>query len=103
MNEITFASEYEVMCKDLLALERQAKDIDRKRKEAKATICEAMEKYGIKTFENDILKLTYVAETSTVGIDTKAFQREYPDTYEEILEKYPKETTRSAYVKITPR
>ena len=103
MNEITFANEYEVMCKELLNLERQAKALDKQRKEAKATICAAMEKHGIKSFENDILKLTYVAETSSVTLDTKAFQNEDPDAYEDALEKYSKETRRSAYVKVTPK
>ena len=103
MNEITFAQEYEVMCKELLALERESKKLEKQKKEAKATICEAMEKYGIKMYENDILKLTYVAETSTESIDSKAFQMDDPDLYDEILGKYNKETKRSAYVKVTPK
>ena len=103
MNELTFAEKYEVMCKELLALEREAKRLDRERKEAKAKILEAMEKYGVKAFENDILKLTYVDETVTTGLDTRAFQMGDPDVYEDALEKYPKETRRSAYIKITPR
>ena len=103
MNEITFGQKYEVMCNELLALEREAKALDKKRKDVKAEICEAMEKNGIKAFENDILKLTYVAGTATVSIDTKALQKEDPDLYEELYEKYNKETKRSAYVKVTPK
>ena len=103
MNEITFAKEYELMCKDLLALERQAREIDKKRKEAKATICDAMRKHNIKIFENDVLRLTYVDETTSTGIDLNAVKSDCPDIYEDLLEKYPKETKRSAYVKITAR
>lgn len=103
MNEITFSEKYAVMCEELLALEREAKALDKKRKEAKATICEAMEKYGVKVFENDILKLTYVAETSSVGIDSKNLKMNDPDLYADILDKYNKETKRGAYVKVTPK
>lgn len=103
MNEITFAEKYEELFTELAAVEDAAKNIEAQRKKAKAAICKAMEENGIKSFENDLLKLTYVAPTVSIGIDWKAYQFEEPKKYAKIAEKYSKETKRSAYVKITTK
>ena len=103
MNEIMFAELYAEQFRELAALEEEAKELEKQRKEAKAAICKAMEENGIKAFENDTIKLTYVAPTVSIGVDWKALQFEEPKKYAKIAQKYSKETRRSAYVKITPK
>ena len=103
MNEITFAQMYAEQFAELAALEDEAKELEEQRKKAKAVICKAMEENGIKQFENDNIKITYVAPTVTIGIDWKTYQFEEPKKYAKIAKKYSKETKRSAYVKITTK
>lgn len=94
---------YEEQFKELAALEDEAKELEKQRKALKAMLCKAMEENGIKAFENDIVKITYVAPTVSIGIDWKTYQFEEPKKYAKIAQKYSKETKRSAYVKITTK
>lgn len=103
MNEITFGTEYMEVFKELALLEDEAKEIKKRQDEVKADILEAMEKNNIKSFENDFVKITYVAATESWIVDWKAFEFEEPEMYEEIAKKYNKRRTRKAYVKVTTR
>jgi hypothetical protein len=61
------------------------------RKDYQNIIYAAMEKSGIKSFENDLLKITYVAPSTRSSIDTVKLKKDLP----EIADKY----TRSIPVK----
>lgn len=63
----------------------------------KAALFEAMEKYGIKKFESDVLNLTYVAPTVSHGIDTAKLKKRYPEAAADCA----KDTPKAGYVKIT--
>lgn len=56
-----------------------------------------MGQFGIKSFENDILKVTYVAPTTKTTIDSKALKKDKPDVYK----KYAKTSNVKASVRIT--
>ena len=58
-----------------------------------------MEETGIYKYESPdkTFKVTYVAETKSNTFDSKKFKEENPDLYE----KYKKETTRKAYVRMS--
>lgn len=103
MNEITFGTEYAHVFKELALLEDEAKFLDKRRKEVKAEILELMEKNNIKMVENDYVKITYVPETVTFGVDMKAFELEEPELFEEVAKKFNRETVRKPYVRITTR
>lgn len=103
MNEITFGAEYDHVFRELAALEDEAKDIEKRRKEVKAEILEVMLQNNIKAFENDYVKVTLVPETVTIGVDLKAFEFEEPELFEEVAKKFNKETLRKPYVRITTR
>jgi hypothetical protein len=103
MNELTFNAEYQHMFKELAVLEDEAKDIEKRRKEVKAELCEAMDKYGIKQIENDYVKVTYVGQSVSIGVDIKAFQMEEPKKYDKLLKKYNKETVKKPYIRITTK
>ena len=103
MNEVTFNTEYQHMFKELAVLEDEAKDIEKRRKEVKAELCEAMDKYGIKQIENDYVKVTYVGQSVSIGVDLKAFQMEEPKKYEKLIKKFSKETVKKPYIRITTK
>jgi hypothetical protein len=60
-------------------------------------LLEAMEQYGVKTFENDMLSVTYVAPTTRTTIDSTKLKKDMP----EIAEKYQKVSDIKASIKIT--
>lgn len=53
-----------------------------KEKEFKRDLLVAMENNNIKSYENDVMKVTYVAPTTRTSVDTKRFKEECPDIYE---------------------
>lgn len=75
----------------------QKKQIEEQEKALKSQLLEAMEKYGVKAFENDTVKFLYVAPTTQTRIDSAKLKKDMPD----VAEKYSKTTNVSAYVKIT--
>ena len=75
----------------------QKKSLEEKEKEIRSKLVETMDAYGVKSFENDILKVTYVAATSRTGIDSAKLKKEMPD----VAAKYSKVTPVAASVKIT--
>ena len=56
-----------------------------------------MEKEGIKTVDKGKSKITYVAPSTRVSVDSKKLQKEEPEIYK----KYVKTTTVAGSIKIT--
>ncbi|MEK4174714.1 hypothetical protein NST97_01675 [Aeribacillus sp. FSL K6-1305] len=101
-NEIqVFENKYMAVMENIALLEKQVKDLQDKQKALKADLEKAMDEYDIKSIDNDYLKITRVAASSSTSIDLKKLQEKEPALYDELLEDYPKVTTRKAYVKIT--
>lgn len=75
----------------------QKKQIEEQEKALKSQLLEAMEKYGVKAFENNTVKFLYVAPTTQTRIDGAKLKKDMPD----VAEKYSKTTNVSAYVKVT--
>ena len=71
------------------ALEQQISDM-------REVIKAAMEQYDVKSFENDNVKITYVAATERKSIDSTKLKKEHP----EIAEAYQKVSSVKATVKI---
>lgn len=78
-----------------LVLEK--KRIEDQEKQLKKLLVEAMEKYGVKSFENDVVKFVYVAPTTRSTIDSTKLKKDHPD----IVEQYSKTSPVSASVRIT--
>lgn len=76
---------------------QQKKELEEQEKAVRKQLVEAMGAYGIKSFDNDLLKITYVAPTTRTSIDSKALKKDLPD----IAAKYSKTSNVSASVKIT--
>ena len=82
---------------ELAALLLQKKEIEVREKVLKDLIKEEMETSNIPKYEDDCLKTTYVAESSSMTFDTKQFQKENPEAYKMFL----KPTNKSAYLKVS--
>lgn len=75
---------------------RQKKELEAREKEVRAKLVEAMDAYGVKSFENDLLKVTHIAATSKTTVDSKRLKKEQPEVYAE----YSKTSTVAASVRI---
>ena len=72
------------------------KQLDEQEKELKVTLTKAMEAYNVKSFENDMIKMTYVAPTTRSSIDSARLKKDHPD----IVEQYTKTSNVAAFVKV---
>lgn len=86
-------------CKELIALQEEEKAIKSALAEAKDNLLLQMEKYGVKSFDNDLIKVTYTAPKVQKRLDSKSLQAEMPEVYD----SYLKEIETSASVRITVR
>ena len=75
----------------------QKKRIEAQEAALRKQLQEAMERYGVKSFETPEVKFTYVAPTTRTAIDTTKLKKEMP----EVATKYTKTSAVSASVKIT--
>lgn len=75
----------------------QKKKIEDREKAMRSQLQAAMEKYGVKTFETDEVKFTYVAPTTRTTIDSAKLKKDLPD----VAAQYSKTSPVSASVKIT--
>lgn len=83
--------------KNIAALDKQKKALEEQDKEVRDALKKVMDEYGIKSFENDILKVTFVAETTRTSIDSTKLKKDHPD----IVAKYSKTSKVSASVRIS--
>ena len=81
----------------IAAAETEKKEAEARAACVKAAIMEAMEKNGVKSFESDRLKLTYVFPTERTTLDSARLKKEMP----EIAEKYAKKSKIAASLRIT--
>ena len=81
-----FQSNAVAVMQEIANLDRMKKELDAKDKVLRQELQEAMDKYGIKKFENDILKITYVEPTTRSTIDSARLKKELPS----VAEKYTK-------------
>lgn len=85
------------LMKNIADLDRQKKALEEQDKQVREALKKAMDDFGIKSFENDILKVTFVAETTRTSIDSAKLKKDHPD----IAEKYSKTSKVSASVRIS--
>ena len=79
---------------NLVLMKKQLEDQE---KLLKDELTKAMEAYGVKSFENDQIKLVYVAPTTRSTIDSTKLKKDHPD----LAERYTKVSKVSASVRIT--
>ena len=72
------------------------KQIEEQEKTMKEILLAAMEAYGVTKFENDAIKITYYAPSTTTSIDSTKLKKEQPD----IAKEYSKTSSKKSYIKI---
>ena len=93
----TFQAEQMAVIQRIADLVTEKKRVEDLEKKMKAQLLQAMEAYGLKKFENDVLSITYVAATTSTSIDSAKLKKKYPA----IAEECSKTSTKAAYVKIS--
>lgn len=81
------------------SINEQKKEAEEQAKELKNELMQAMENRGIKSYETDRIKITYILPSTREIIDSKRLKSEYP----EIAEKVTRETKTKASIRITLR
>ena len=75
-----------VIMQKIAELDLQKKQLEAQDKAVRQELQAAMDKYGVKKFENDILKITYVEPSTRTSIDSARLKKELPA----VAEKYSK-------------
>lgn len=78
-------------------IEEQKKAAEAQATELRAALMQAMEQNGVTSFENESIKITYVAPTTRTAIDSTKLKKELP----EIAQKYAKTSNVKASLRIT--
>lgn len=92
-----FKSQQMTVLQNIADLCTAKKQIEAQEKELKDRLKQAMEQYGIKKFESDILNITYVAEGTQSKVDTTKLKKLHPY----IAKECSKVSKTSAYIKVT--
>ena len=87
----------EELMEDIKSKEEELKLLKDKVDKVKETLYSTMEKEGVKTVDRGKLKITYVAPSTRVSVDSKKLQKEEPEIYK----KYVNTTTVAGSIKIT--
>ena len=85
------------LMEEIKAKEDELKLMKEKVDKVKEILYGTMEKEGVKTVDRGNLKITYVAPSSRISVDSKKLEKEEPEIYK----KYVKTTTVAGSIKIT--
>lgn len=91
-----FESNALAIMRNIVELDKQKKAIEAQDAAIRQELQKAMDKYGVTSFENDILKITHVAPTTRTSIDSARLKKELPA----VAEKYSKVSNVKGFVKI---
>lgn len=83
---VPFQSKAMAIMQKIADLDVQKKRLEAQDKEVRQQLQKAMDEYGIKSFENDILKVTFIAPSTRTTIDSAKLKKELPA----VAEKYTK-------------
>ena len=79
---VPFRSKAMAIMQKIVDLNIQKKQLEEQDKEVRQQLEKVMGEYGIKQFENDLLKVTYVEPTTRTSIDSAKLKKELPAVYE---------------------
>jgi hypothetical protein len=94
---VAFQSSVPDTLQKITNLIQMKKQLDEQEKQLKAELVKAMEMHNIKSFENDQIKMVYVAPTIRSTLDSKLLKIDHPD----LFAQYSKTSGVSASVRVT--
>lgn len=74
---------------DYLKIDEQIKALTEMQNEMKKALLEGMEKRGIVSLENEVMKIKYIQPTEQERFDAKAFRADHEDLYNEYVKFVP--------------
>lgn len=85
----------------LIAKEREFKMAEAKAKDLRQKLCDLCEQQGIKSWEtpDGLVKITYIAPTDNITVDSKKLKEEFPKAYIECQKLYKKKS----FIRVTIR
>ena len=102
MNAIQkFEKKNMVAFQQLASIADTKKALENQEKEIKEALQKNMQKHGIASIDNDIVRINLIPETETVSIDTKQLRQDDPDLYHDIEKRFNKRVKKKAYIRIT--
>ena len=93
---IPFQSKAMAIMQKIVDLNLQKKQLEAQDKDVRQQLEKVMGEYKIASFENDLLKVTYVAPTTRTTIDSAKLKKELPA----VAEKYTKVSQVKGFVRI---
>jgi hypothetical protein len=96
-----FEQNYLTVFKEMAENKKLMKQCEEKEIKIKEKLETAMKEIGIKSIDNQYLKIVYVPESHSISIDLKNLEKKEPDLYEELVTDYPKESNRKGYLRFT--
>lgn len=98
-NQVTvFEQQHLAVFQQLAGISRSKKQLELQEKKLKEELEKAMDEYEVKSIDNQFIKITRVAASSSTSVDLKALEEKEPELHKELLEDYPKVTNRKSYV-----
>lgn len=94
---IEFNDNAMIIMQQIASISKAKKELEAEEKEARTALEKAMSAYGIKSFDNEILKVVYVPPTTKTTLDSKSLKKDLPDVYD----KYAKVSNVKESVRIT--
>jgi len=93
-----FENQHIQVFQQLSEITKTKKQLEDQEKNVKEQLEKAMDEHGIKSIDNQYLKITRVSASTSTSIDLKSLEKEEPKLYGELLEDYPKVTNKKAYL-----
>lgn len=84
-----FQAKQAAIIKTITGIVTQKKALEDQEKTLKEKLQQAMEQHGVKSFDNDVLKITYVAESVRSSVDSAKLKKNYPDIAAECSKSSP--------------
>lgn len=97
----TFEHDHLSDMRSYAVIDREIKNLTEKRNVFRDNLLEAMEKYGVKSIDNDVVKISLVEPSESITVDLKKFEKQEPVDFAQLLEDYPKVTKRKVSIRIT--
>ena len=94
---VVFENTQAIVLQNISTLITVKKELEAQEAELKIQIQAAMEAYGIKKFESEILNISYIEATTAESVDSAKLKKKFPDIAAQCMKK----ADRKAYVKVT--
>lgn len=93
-----FEQQHIQLFKKIADITKAKKQLEEHETKVKQELEEAMNAYDIKSIDNQFIKITRVKESTSTTVDLKALKEKEPKLYDELLEDYPKTTSKKSYL-----